>query len=144
MSRPMPQKSVMPAKTRPAPTKPDSQMKSKFTNRASNTPVKTSPPAAMRTWRSRLTTFTVLRSTGKFASIHASVPPSTTMGCEKPSFANFSAALSRALAAATQQINRLVFLKLQRTWFQFVQRNTSRLRNVDFRKFHRRAHVKDR
>jgi transposase-like protein len=66
----------------PAPTKRRQPMKSRFTNQPSNTPINTSPPATMRTWRSRLMTFTVLRVTGKFASIHASVPPSTTMGCE--------------------------------------------------------------
>ena len=40
-----------------------------------------------------LMTFTALRVTGRFASIHACVPPATTTGCAKPSFANFSAAL---------------------------------------------------
>ena len=88
----MPQKSVMPAKIKPAPTKPDSQMKLKFTNRASNTPVKTIAPVVIRTRRSRLMTLVWPRVTGRLASIHASVPPSTTTGYAKPSLANLSAA----------------------------------------------------
>ena len=48
-SNPIPQKSVMPAKTNPAPTNADRPKKPRCTNQPSTTPMNTSEPAAIRT-----------------------------------------------------------------------------------------------
>ena len=59
-------------------------------------------------------------------------------------FGKFFRRLCRALTAAAQQKNRLVFWKCQRTGLQFVERDTARLRNVNLGKLHRRPHINDR
>ena len=85
----MPQVSVIPAKTSPAPTKADSPMKAGWTNQPSTAPSSTSDPAAMRTCRSSEMAF-LPRTTGRPASTQASVPPSTLTTFEKPALRNFS------------------------------------------------------
>ena len=84
----MPQVSVIPANTRPAPTKADRPKKAGCTNQPSSNPSNTNSPAAMRTCRSSEIDF-FARTMGSPASIQASVPPSMLTTLEKPALRNF-------------------------------------------------------
>ncbi len=90
-SMPMPQVSVMPAKTSPAPTNPAKPKNQGLTVRPSITPVSTSDPAAIRTCRSS-DMVCLPRTTGKPCSAQALVPPSTLTTSWKPARINFSQA----------------------------------------------------
>ena len=92
MSIPMPHQSVVPAKIRPAPMNPESQMNAGLTNWDRRAPERTRKPAAMRTWRSREITRETPRFTGRPADAHAEVPPSTTKHFSKPDFSSLAAA----------------------------------------------------
>ena len=86
----MPQVSVIPANTRPAPTNAESQI-SGWNQHEPIAPNNTSDPAAMRTCRSREMAF-LPRTTGKPAATQAVVPPSTLMIFVKPALTSFSQA----------------------------------------------------
>ncbi len=103
----MPQVSVIPAKTRPAPTKAASPRKAGCTNAPRAVPTTTSDPAAMRTWRSSEITFGP-RTTGSPACSQASVPPSTQTTFSYPAAMNRSAACRLRLPGSADQVQRFV------------------------------------
>jgi hypothetical protein len=88
---PMPQVSVTPANTSPAPTNAASPAHAGCTSQPRATPRRTSDPAAIRTCRSRDIAFWP-RTTGRPASAHACVPPSTFTTFVSPPAVSFSQA----------------------------------------------------
>jgi len=69
----MPQVSVTPENTSPAPTKADRPTNAGSTTQPSIAPTSTSRPAAMRTWRSSDIAF-LPRTTGSLACVEAGLP----------------------------------------------------------------------
>ena len=104
---PMPQVSVIPAKTSPAPTNADRPMNAGWTSQPSTAPSSTSDPAAMRTCRSSEIAF-LPRTTGSPASTQASVPPSTLTTFVKPAVEELLARLLASAAGAADDVQRLV------------------------------------
>src|SRR5262249_45537016 len=88
-SIPIPQVSVTPAKTSPAPTKADRPTNAGCTSQPRMAPSSTSSPAAMRTCRSSEIAF-LPRTTGSPDSTQARVPPSTLTTLVTPAARNFS------------------------------------------------------
>ena len=103
----MPQVSVIPAKTSPAPTKADNPMNAGCTNQPSAAPSRTSDPAAIRTCRSSEMAF-LPRTTGRPASTQAIVPPSTLTTFEIARLEELLASLLTSTTGTADDVQRLI------------------------------------
>ncbi len=134
---PMPQVSVTPAKTKPAPMNAGIPANHPSTVSARTAPTNAMPPAAIRTWRS---SDMVLRprTTGCPACSQASVPPSTFVAA-KPAARSFSQAF---LAPTTRPANHHERLRLvERGRVELVERQVFCLRDMDFFELGGRPHI---
>ena len=141
-SIPMPQVSVIPANTSPAPTKPDSQIQLGWAKAESKTPPNTIDPAAIRTWRSSDTALRP-RTTGRSATAHASENTTGNVHDVLESrllkFATRTDCPGTGAADNVKRIPCVAIAILQKArGIQIIQRQVDRGRSVHLAKFCRR------